>query len=267
MVFPVVSRRFSLRMLLVSAVLAVAVPTANAAAALQPGASPAITPADWMRDYTPAHFRQLMAPRGPIDPANFSEPLLAAAIFEETNQQRADLHLPAFAPDESASHAARLHARWMAGTHVLSHDEPSGRGTPVTSLDRLVRQGLRPHAAAENIAYNLLPDITPGKPFYTHLVNGQPVYSYQPDGHPSLRAHTYDDFARAIVAQWMRSPLHRANIVNPEYRFLGVGVALAHRRGHPDTIYGAQEFFTPRVPPLPPSMISHAETTLLPPRP
>ncbi len=218
-----------------------------------------------MRDYTPARFRQLTVSRGSIDPADFSEPLLAAAIFEETNQQRADLGLPAFSPDENASQAARLHATWMAGTHILAHDEPSARGTPVTPLDRLVRQGLRPHAAAENVAYNLLPDITPGKPFYTHLVNGHPVYSYQPDG-PLLRARTYDDFARAIVAQWMHSPLHRANIVNPEYHFLGVGVALAHRRGHPDTIYGAQEFFTPHVPP-PPSMIDHAEATLLPPRP
>ena len=154
----------------------------------------------------------------------------------------------------------------MAGTHVLSHDEPSsGQAAPVTSLDRLMRQGLRPHATAENIAFNLLPDIAPGRLFYTRLVNGHPVYSYQPGG-PPLRTHVYDDFARAMVAQWMRSPPHRAHILNPEYHFLGVGVALAHRRGHPDTIYGVQEFFTPRVP-APMSMVDPAGATLSPPRP
>lgn len=179
-----------------------------------------------------------------IDPANFHESLLAAAIFRETNRLRADHNLPAFLPEEKASEAARLHARWMARTHRLSHDEPSGRGTPTTSFDRLVQQGLRPHIAAENIAYNLVPNITPGRLFYTRLVEDQKVYSYQPDG-PPLRAHTYDDFARVMLAQWMRSPPHRAHIVDPEVRFLGVGAALAHRRGHPDTIYVAQDFFTP----------------------
>ncbi len=218
-----------------------------------------------MRDYTPRQFRQLPVSSNPIEPVSFSEPLLAAAIFQETNQQRANLNLPAFLPHEQASSAARRHAKWMAGAHVLSHDEPSGHGTPITSLDRLVQQGLRPHAAAENIAYNLLPNITPGKLFYTRLVEGGQAYSYQPDG-PPLPAHTYNGFARAIVAQWMHSSLHRANIVDPRFRFLGVGVALAHRRGHLDTIYGAQEFFTPRVA-APTAIFDSPKATLLPPRP
>ena len=255
------SHCLSLLTLLAGAVLTAAVIPANAVATSQPSASPA----DWMRNYTPAQFRQLKAVMEPIDPDDFCEPLLVAAIFQETNQQRADLGLPAFLPDEKASRAARLHARWMAGTHRLSHDEPSGQGTPITSFDRLVQQGLRPHITAENIAYNLLPEITPGKLFYTRPVNGRPVYSYQPGG-PSIRMHTYDDFARAILAQWMRSPLHRAHIVDPGFHFLGVGVALAHRRGHPDTIYGAQDFFTPSV--LPSASAIHSTgATLLPLRP
>ena len=232
-------RRLSLLTLAVVTVLAnVVIPTSASA--------------DWMRDYTPSQFRRLEVVKKPIDPADFSESLLAAAIFQETNQQRANLKLPAFLPDGQASEAARLHARWMAGNHRLAHNEPSIQGTPLTSYDRLVQQGLRPHLAAENIAYNLVPDITPGRLFYTRPVEGHPVYSYQPGGSP-LPVHTYEGFAQVILAQWMRSPLHRAHIADPELHFLGVGVALAHRRGHPDTIYAAQDFFTPHTFPLEPA--------------
>ena len=246
-----VIRPLSLRALLTSAVLT--------------AASLSDVSADRLRDYPPPEFHQLDAAKAPIDPINFSRPLLVAAIFQETNRQRADQGLPAFLPDERASGAARLHAKWMADNHSLSHDEPSARGTPTTSSDRLVQQGLRPYLTAENIAYNLLPDITPGRPFYTRLVDGLRVYSYQPDG-PALKAHTYNDFARAVLAQWMHSPLHRAHIVNPKLQFLGVGVALSHRRGHPDTIYVAQDFFTPHGFPSG-SPFDAGEATLLPRRP
>ena len=209
--------------------------------------TPAAVPArDWFRDYTPAQFRQLDTARQPIDPADFRELLLAAAIFQETNQQRADLKLPALLPDDQAATAARLHSEWMARQHALSHDEPSDDGPPATARDRLARQGLRPHAAAENIAYNFAIDLAPGKPFYARLENGRNVYSYQPGG-PALQAYTYDGFAQAVVTQWMHSPPHRANLVDPGLRFLGAGAALAHRPNHPDTIYATQDFYTPHA--------------------
>ncbi len=252
MLLSFVLRCLSLLMLAVSAVLASVVISTSASA-------------NWMRDYTPSQFCRLEVAKKPIDPADFSESLLAAAIFQETNQQRVDLKLPAFLPDEKASEAARLHAKWMAGHHRLAHDEPSTPGTPLTSYDRLVQQGLRPHLAAENIAYNLVPDITPGRLFYTRPVEGRPVYSYQPGGSP-LPMRTYEGFARVILAQWMHSPLHRAHIADPGLHFLGVGVALAHRRGHPDTIYAAQDFFTPHTFPSEPAADS-TEATLSPQRP
>ena len=199
---------------------------------------------DWLRGYTPTQFRQLDVARQSIDPADFDEPLLAAAIFQETNQQRANLQLPAFLPDERASVVARLHSQWMARHHALSHNETSNQGQPITPHDRLMRQGLRLHITAENIAYNFALDLVPGKPFYVRVENGRNVYSYQPGG-PSLRAYTYDGFAQAIVTQWMHSPLHRANIVDSSLRFLGVGAAPAHRPNHQDTIYATQDFYTP----------------------
>jgi len=50
---------------------------------------------------------------------------------------------------------------------------------------------------------------------------------------------------RAIVAAWMRSPPHRANILDPRYRETGIGVcahpptSLAH--GQPGAVY-TQDF-------------------------
>ena len=228
--------------------------------ASRPPAS-AVPDPDRQPGHTPAQFRPLDAARQPIDPADFRESLLSAAIFQATNQQRADLRLPAFLPDDKASTAARLHSAWMAGRHALSHDEPSDQGPPATVRDRLTRQGLHPHAAAENIAYNFLLDLAPGKPFYARTEKGRSVFSYQPGG-PPLRAYTYEEFARAIVTQWMRSPPHRANLVDPTLRFLGVGAALAHRPDHPDTIYATQDFFTPHPPTS--AMMTSGEATLLP---
>ena len=248
---------------------AVAVNQSTLAASVAPTPTPATRPVaplpgspDWFRDDTPAQFRRLDAAKQPIDPDHLDEPLLAAAIFQETNQQRADLQLPAFLPDEKASAAARLHSEWMARHHALFHDETSDQGPPVTALDRLGQQGLRPHATAENIAFNFALDLVPGKPFYARLENGRKVYSYQPGG-AALRAYTYDGYARTVLAQWMHSPLHRAHLVDPDLRFLGVGAALARQPGHPDTIYATQDFYTPH-PPSPSAMTSPAGATLLP---
>lgn len=246
-------RCLALTILLVgTGLIGVGEPVPTSAASLTIDATPksvaSFTPApNWVRDYTPAQFRQLAVATQPIDPDDFHEPLLSAAIFQATNQQRRDLKLPAFLPDEKASSAARLHAQWMARTHTLSHDETSDQESPTAALRRLVRQGLRPHATAENIADNFLLDLVPGKSFYARLENGRQVYSYQPGG-PSLRAYTYDGFARTILSQWMRSPRHRAHIVDPGLRFLGVGAALARRPDHPDRIYATQDFYTPHSP-------------------
>ena len=109
----------SLRMRLVGAVLAAAVASPNAVAAFQPLAFLSATPAGWMRDYTPAQFRQLAVSTDRIDPVNFCESLLVAAIFQETNQQRADFHFPAFLPDGKSVQRGPA-ARQMDGWHLCS---------------------------------------------------------------------------------------------------------------------------------------------------
>lgn len=49
--------------------------------------------------------------------------------------------------------------------------------------------------------------------------------------------------ADEVVAGWLDSPGHCANIMEPRFRDIGVGVAVGRKRGH---IYWVQEFGAPR---------------------
>lgn len=49
--------------------------------------------------------------------------------------------------------------------------------------------------------------------------------------------------AEEVVAGWLGSPGHCANIMEPKFREIGVGFAVGRKRGH---IYWVQEFGAPR---------------------
>jgi uncharacterized protein YkwD len=84
--------------------------------------------------------------------------------------------------------AATHHSADMVRRGYFGHLTPGGAGLAA----RLARVGLRPAAAAENIAWGL------------------GAYST----------------ALSIVDGWMRSPVHRANILSRRYTFVGIGVVL-----------------------------------------
>jgi uncharacterized protein YkwD len=95
------------------------------------------------------------------------------------------------------SRAARRHSRDMVHRRYFSHWSLSGR----TFVDRIRRTGYlrlaRRWFVGENIAWG--------------SGNRAPV--------------------RAIVAAWMHSPGHRANILNRSFRQIGIGVALGAPSG------------------------------------
>jgi uncharacterized protein YkwD len=84
--------------------------------------------------------------------------------------------------------AAAHHSSDMVRRGYFGHLTPGGAGLGA----RLARVGLRPGAAAENIAWGL------------------GAYST----------------AQSIVDGWMRSPVHRANMLSRRYTLIGIGVAL-----------------------------------------
>jgi uncharacterized protein YkwD len=108
------------------------------------------------------------------------------------NRERSAHGEPALRPNADMEAAAQGHAESMAGGGYFEHTGPGG----ATVLERLEASGYLDSSATsyevgENIAWGSLQDASPA----------------------------------AIVAAWMASPGHRANILNADFRDTGIGIS------------------------------------------
>lgn len=147
--------------------------------------------ADYAR-FTPTTFRLHPPLQRVMDCAALDYALLNAAIFFATNAERAKQKLPLFQPSRPLTESAFEHSREMALQGFFSHDNPkdAARRTP---WQRMEAKGVTGGSRAENIAMR------------------------------TASGMTYLACADAIVKQWMKSPGHRANILNRKLTFLGCG--------------------------------------------
>lgn len=114
-------------------------------------------------------------------------------VFQLTNDVRQNHHLMPLARDTALIDIARAHSDDMLKRNFFSHVTPDGK----TVQDRVVPAYARSLSRA-----------------------GENIWG----GH----GYDYSDsalMARMIVDSWMTSPGHRANILNPSYNYLGVGVS------------------------------------------
>lgn len=115
---------------------------------------------------------------------------VGAAIVCLVNATRAQYGLAPLSPNRALNTSAMGHSRDMVARDYFGHDSPSGR----TPAQRMLSHGA-PCAngcvVGENIAWATGGDSTPA----------------------------------AIVQAWMNSPGHRSNILDPEFRYEGLGVA------------------------------------------
>lgn len=104
-------------------------------------------------------------------------------ILDKLNAERKAHNIRPLKASKKCRLAAVFHARDMAKRHYFSHDTKGG-----VSWDRRIRRfGIGPRATiGENIAW------------------GQ-------------------DSETEVMQAWMNSPGHRANILNPDYRYVGEG--------------------------------------------
>jgi uncharacterized protein YkwD len=109
-------------------------------------------------------------------------------IVVRTNAERQQLGLPPLARNAALMNAAQLQADQMAALNTMAHDLP-GAAYPSPS-SRLDAVGYRMSASGENVA----------------------------EGYPT---------PAAVVAGWMTSPGHRANIVSTKFNEMGAGMATA----------------------------------------
>ena len=122
----------------------------------------------------------------PLDAPIATADSASETVVIHTNMERKKLGLDVLARSAQLMRAAQLQADQMAASLTMAHDLPRAR-YPTTD-DRFRAVGYRFRASGENVA----------------------------EGFPS---------AASVVAGWMTSPGHRANITSTHFTEMGAGVA------------------------------------------
>lgn len=149
-------------------------------------------------------------------------------IHALTNQLRAEKSLPPLQPLAGLTQLARKHSQAMAEQNFFSHTDPQGRG-PFERMAEFLPQ-LLSITSGENIAMR-----SQGSEDETQLATG-------------------------LFLQWKNSPGHYANMINPSFRHLGVGLAAAH-----GNYYATQNFAQGLVllqSPIPPRLVKGSPLVL-----
>ncbi len=126
-------------------------------------------------------------------------------IFEMTNQARRAKGLAPLVKDDELGNLARAYSNDMLQRHFFDHTDPDG-----LSIDeRLTKQ-------------------------YHHRVTAMGENIWSGEGFDPNKSQK---LAQEIVHDWMNSPGHRENLLDPDFTHLGVGVSAHHQ-----TIRATQEF-------------------------
>ncbi|EFV91700.1 hypothetical protein ES5_09615 [Dietzia cinnamea P4] len=141
----------------------------------------------------------------PRGAAPLEPPAEPSPVEERTNAQRSENGLPALDASEKLRDSACAKADDMIARDYWAHHAPDGRGGPGTFIREA---GVDYHRAAENL-------------FYSSTGGPDPV------------------------AQWMQSPGHRENILDPDFTRVGVCMRTAAYQGLPEAHLYVQHFATP----------------------
>lgn len=173
--------------------------------------------------YTYESFAQLEAANQEIDITNIDYDLLNASIFYATNKQRVQHKKNQFLFYPLLRDAAVTQSTQMVKYNFFDHQNPKNPELK-TLKDRLENAGGMDKylAAGENISEYFLMNYKAKEYFRVEKVNGKQVYFNTQTG-KEIRPHTYLSFGEAIVADWMTSPGHRANILDERFTHLGCG--------------------------------------------
>lgn len=133
--------------------------------------------------------------------------IVERSIVHYTNRERAKRGLPHLQGHKCLIQAARGHSRWMARTDTFNH-KGDGDSLP---WDRAAKAGYS-WGASENI-------------WQARSLNGK--------GGTWKSKFLWDSdwkLGRAAVISWMNSSGHRSNLLSPDWKHIGVGVA-RNKRG------------------------------------
>lgn len=157
--------------------------------------------------------------------------LLNAAVFWFTNVERRKYNLKQLQFHNKLKHTAVLHSEQMKTYSFFSHENAfDTRYKTLTDRVNSVKnnnfQGFM--VWGENIAD--YPVIKANESFTIENRNGvQRLFSMNGK---EILPYTYYEFAKIVVEGWMNSPGHRANILNPDFTYLGCGCAKYEKQGN-----------------------------------
>lgn len=171
---------------------------------------------------------KLPAINQPIDFNKVDRPLLHAAMFYVTNQERIKHGLKPFKHLDRMEKVAADHANDMVKYNFYSHvSRVKGKSTIV---DRFKLEGLNLMSIAENISSS----------HGLQYQNGRKVnpprsglFTYASAKREVIVPHTYLSYAREVVRLWMESPSYRKSILNPHHEYLGCSAM----------VYGEKSFY------------------------
>ena len=143
------------------------------------------------QNYNSKSFKGLGIVNEEIDPNNIDYPLLNAAIFFRTNEERLAFRKKEFIHSPKLEKAAFEHSKDMVNYNFFSHSSPVAGKKSMS--DRIEAVGVQYSSIGENICYL------------------------------SKQNPTYWEIADELLITWMDSPGHKSNIINPAFKFMGCG--------------------------------------------
>jgi uncharacterized protein YkwD len=151
--------------------------------------------------------------------------LLDAAIFHASNEVRRKEGLPVFQYDPGLYLASSGHATWMVYRMFFNHTNPYSPYER-TAQRRVELYTKRFKRIGENIGK--YQTVISGDFMIVRWNRRQNQYELfnESDNQP-CRPFTYAAYARFVVEQWMASPPHRSNLMNPAYTYLGCAARLS----------------------------------------
>lgn len=173
--------------------------------------------------YSWEDFFKLSQVNQPIDYGDIDYGLLHAAIFYATNEQRSLHGLNTFNYSFRIEQLSASHASDMVNYNFYGHFSTIRNKRLLR--DRFQIVGLNPGQIAENISSTAGLDYDYGRAVGAPQSPGDYYYRSSHEVEPVQR-HSYASYAREVVKLWMESPGHRANILSPTFRYLGVGCAV-----------------------------------------
>jgi len=162
--------------------------------------------------------------------------LIDRAILAEVNARRCRAGLAPLTAAPGLRNVAQAHAAWMARSRQVSHaGGPRGQENLGRRLDAA---GMGGRGGAENLAM-----------LHLYRLDGRPVFVRDQAGcvftdtaGRQVGRHSVASLAAQVVDNWMASPGHRANLMDPRLRHVGAGVAIAPGGRSCGQVYVTQVF-------------------------